>query len=116
MKIKHRARDYDWKWWNKLIELFFTELEKEEFTEIPFIHIKDKRWGLSIDLAPCSDKMFEHICNIEMLSMCTCSICWKHWELRDLPWMDTLCFKHFVIKKIKNFCKRTYYKVKYLIN
>lgn len=84
------------KGWHPLIKRAFKLIEG---TEITVAQVKEKFGSLRIYTNPTADpknaEVMEGLWQIEIESTHTCMVCGKPGEIRDLPWILTLCEVHY---------------------
>lgn len=74
--------------------------------------MKEKYWWLRLEWQWADDMLFEMCCNLESDSEKICHVCWAKGKIRDdFFWFECLCFKHYIVRKIKSI----YIKIKNIL-
>jgi hypothetical protein len=90
--------------WFSLLWEFGERIEKIKPENYKILQIKEKFGGLRLNGENESEEIKEIVREIESRSYTVCEFCGKPGKLRrPMVWIRTLCFKHYIISRIKNF-------------
>lgn len=101
---------------DELIIWYFDSIEnyiKEKHIEwFKITYLKEKYGWLRVEWQWWDDILFDVCCALENDSEKICHVCWAKGKIRyDLFWFECLCFKHYVVRKIKSI----YIKIKNIL-
>ena len=105
----------DWKWWNTVKEALY-QLCLLYWVDPLKVMVKEKYGRFDISSWDNPEWFCDAIWELEGRSMTICQKCGKRWKNRYLPWVMTLCWKHYMKELISRKYVRLVWKIKKFLN